>query len=134
MLRHRLRCSPMQFQAFVYAVDNQAIGKYDKTTGNLVKKWEGDKKGPFLHLDTAMVKDSKIYAAHSNYPDWPMTSSLEIFDAETMEHMGTRSFGIQWGALNWVDWHDGTWWMTFANYDLPIGPNKTPYGHTRRIH
>ena len=77
--------SPMQFQAFVYAVDNQAIGKYDKTTGNLVKMWEGDKKGPFLHLDTAMVKDSKIYAAHSNYPDWPMTSSLEIFDAETME-------------------------------------------------
>ena len=43
--------------------------------------------------------------------------------------MGTRSFGIQWGALNWVDWHDGHWWMTFANYDLPIGPNKTPYGH-----
>jgi hypothetical protein len=112
-----------------YAVDNQAIGKYDKTTGKLVKKWQGDKKGPFLHLDSAMVMDGKIYAAHSNYPDWPMTSSLEIFDAETMEHMGTRSFGIQWGALNWVDWHDGHWWMTFANYDLPIGPNKTPYGH-----
>ena len=112
-----------------YAVDNQAIGKYDKTTSKLVKKWQGDKKGPFLHLDSAMVRDGKIYAAHSNYPDWPMTSSLEIFDAETMEHMGTRSFGIQWGALNWVDWHDGHWWMTFANYDLPIGPNKTPYGH-----
>ena len=112
-----------------YAVDNQAIGKYDKTTGKLVKKWQGDKKGPFLHLDSARVRDGKIYAAHSNYPDWPMTSSLEIFDAETIEHMGTRSFGIQWGALNWVDWHDGHWWMTFANYDLPIGPNKTPYGH-----
>jgi hypothetical protein len=36
-----------------------------------------------------------------------------------MYHMGTRSFGLQWGALNWVDWHDGHWWMTFANYDLP---------------
>jgi hypothetical protein len=58
-----------------------------------------------------------------------MTSSLEIFDAETMEHMGTRSFGIQWGVLNWVDWHEGHWWMTFANYDLPIGPNKSSYGH-----
>src|SRR3954464_860548 len=52
-----------------YAVDNQAIGKYDKTTGKLVKKWQGDKKGPFLHLDSAMVMDGKIYAAHSNYPD-----------------------------------------------------------------
>ena len=31
--------------------------------------------------------------------------------------------------MNWVDWHDGHWWMTFANCDLPIGPNKTPYGH-----
>ena len=47
--------------------------------------------------------------------------------------MGTRSFGIQWGALNWVDWHDGHWWMTFANYDLPIGPNRLPMA-TRRIH
>src|SRR6478735_9972850 len=112
-----------------YAVDNQAIGKYDKTTGKLVKKWQGDKKGPFLHLDSAMLMDGRIYAAHSNYPDWPMTSSLEIFDAETMEHVGSHSFGIQWGSLTWVDWHDGHWWMTFANYDRLLGPNKTPYGH-----
>lgn len=94
-----------------YAVDNQAIGKYDKTTGKLVKKWQGDKKGPFLHLDSAMVMDGKIYAAHSNYPDWPMTSSLEIFDAETMEHMGTRSFGIQWGALPFVNVMIGTFML-----------------------
>jgi hypothetical protein len=112
-----------------YAVDNYAIGKYDKNTGKLVKKWEGDKKGPILHLDSAMLMDGKLYAAHSNWPDWPMTSSLEIFDAEKMEHVGTHSFGIQYGSLTWVDWHDGHWWMTFANYDRLIGPNKTPYGH-----
>ena len=82
-----------------------------------------------MHLDSAMVMDGKIYAAHSNYPEWPMTSSLEIFDAETMEHVGTHSFGIQWGSLTWVDWHDGHWWMTFANYDRLLGPDKTPYGH-----
>jgi hypothetical protein len=112
-----------------YAVDNFAIGKYDKKTGKLVKKWQGDRKGPILHLDSAMVMDGKLYAAHSNYPQWPMTSSLEIFDAETLEHVGSHSFGIQWGSLTWVDWHDGHWWMTFANYDRPFGPNKTPYGH-----
>lgn len=112
-----------------YAVDNESIGKYDKATGKLVKKWQGPKKGPITHLDSAMVMDGKIYAAHSNYPEWPMTSSLEIFDAETMEHVGTHSFGIQWGSLTWVDWHDGHWWMTFANYDRLLGPNKTPYGH-----
>ena len=112
-----------------YAVDNYAIGKYDKKSGKLVKKWQGDKKGPILHLDSAMLMDGKLYAAHSNYPEWPMTSSIEIYDAETMEHVGTHSFGIQWGSLTWADWHDGHWWMTFANYDRPFGPNKTPYGH-----
>jgi hypothetical protein len=115
--------------AHFYAVDNYAIGKYDKKTGKLVKKWQGDKKGPILHLDSAMLMEGKLYAAHSNYPQWPMTSSLEIFDAETMEHVGTHSFGDQWGSLTWVDWHDGHWWMTFANYDRLLGPGKTPYGH-----
>jgi hypothetical protein len=112
-----------------YAVDNYAIGKYDKKTGKLVKKWQGDKNGPILHLDSALLLDGKLYAAHSNYPQWPMTSSLEIFDAETMTHAGSHSFGIQWGSLTWVDWHDSHWWMTFANYDVLLGPGKTPYGH-----
>jgi hypothetical protein len=112
-----------------YAVDNQVIGKYDKKTGKLIKRWQGDKKGPILHLDSAMLMNGKLYAAHSNYPEWPMTSSIEIFDAETMEHIGTHSFGINWGSLTWLDWHDGHWWATFANYDRLLGPNKTPYGH-----
>jgi len=116
-------------EKYFYAVDNQTIGKYDKKTGKLVKKWQGDAKGPILHLDSAMLMNGKLYAAHSNYPDWPMTSSLEIFDAETMEHVGSHSFGIQWGSLTWVDWHQGHWWMTFANYDRLLGPGKTPYGH-----
>jgi hypothetical protein len=114
---------------YFYAVDNQTIGKYDKKTGKLVRKWAGDKKGPILHLDSAMLKDGKIYAAHSNYPEWPMTSSLEIFDAETLAPVASHSFGIQFGSLTWVDWKDGHWWMTFANYDRLLGPNKTPYGH-----
>lgn len=112
-----------------YAVDNQAIGKYDKKTGKLVKKWTGDKKGPILHLDSAMLMDGKLYAAHSNYPEWPMTSSLEIFDADTLQPIGSHSFGIIYGSLTWVDWKDGHWWMTFANYDKPFGPDKTKYGN-----
>lgn len=114
---------------YFYAVDNQTIGKYDKKTGKLVKKWTGDKKGPVLHLDSALLKDGRIYAAHSNYPEWPMTSSLEIFDAETLEPAGSHSFGIQFGSLTWVDWKDGHWWMTFANYDKPFGPDKSKYGN-----
>ncbi len=112
-----------------YAVDNRAIAKYDKKTGKLVKAYQAQKEGPIKHLDSAMLMDGKIYAAHSNYPEWPMTSSLEIFDAETMEHVGTHSFGIQYGSLTWADWKDGHWWMTFANYDRPFGPDKTKYGN-----
>ena len=114
---------------YFYAIDNQTIAKYDKKTGKLVKKWQGDKSGPIQHFDSAMVMEGKIYLAHSNYPEWPMPSSLEIVDTETMEHVGSHSFGIQWGSLTWVDWRDGHWWMTFANYDRLLGPNKTPYGH-----
>lgn len=112
-----------------YAVNNTVIGKYEKKTGALVKRWDGGKNGPILHLDSAMVMDGKIYAAHSNYPKWPMTSSLEIFDAATMTHVDTHSFGIGRGSLTWVDWYEGAWWMTFANYDRLLGPDKTPYGH-----
>jgi hypothetical protein len=111
-----------------YAVDNYAIGKYEKKTGKLVKKWQGDRNGPIVHLDSAMLMDGKLYAAHSNYPQPRMMSSIEIFDAETMKHIGTHSFGIQWGSLTWADWYDGHWWMTFANYDRLLGPGKTPYG------
>ena len=114
-----------------YAIDNQSIGKYDKKTGKLVKRWQGPKEGPILHLDSAMVMEGRIYCAHSNYPEWPMTSSLEIFDAATLEHVGSHSFGIQYGSLTWVDWHDGHWWMGFANYDKPFGPNKSKYGDKR---
>jgi hypothetical protein len=114
---------------FFYAVDNQTIAKYDKKTGGLVSKWQGPKAGPILHLDSAYVRDGKIYCAHSNYPDWPMTSSVEIFDADTMQPIGNHSFGINYGSLTWLDFYDGHWWATFANYDVPYGPNKSPYGH-----
>lgn len=109
---------------YFYAVDNRTIAKYDKKTGKPAGKWEGPKDGPIMHLDSAMVMDGKIFSAHSNYSQWPMTSSLEIWDADTLEHIGTHSFGINWGSLTWVDFHNGYWWMTFANYDRPFGPNK----------
>lgn len=115
-------------ERYFYAVDNQAIAQYDKATAKLVKTWQGPRDGPIVHLDGAMVMDGKLYAAHSNYPKWPMMSSVEIFDADTLEHVDTHSFGVRWGSLTWVDWHDDHWWMTFANYDQKIGPGRTPYG------
>ena len=49
-----------------YAVDNYAIGTYDKKTGKLVKKWEGPQTGTIVHLDSAMLMDGKLYAARED--------------------------------------------------------------------
>jgi hypothetical protein len=113
---------------FFYAVDDTTIAKYDKKTGARIKIRAQAKGGPLIHLDGAMVMDGKIYAPHSNYPAWPMTSSLEIFDAGTLDHIGSHSFGINWGSLTWADYRDGFWWMVFANYDQPYGPDGSKYG------
>ena len=40
-----------------YAVDNTVIAKYDKKTGALIARWEGD--GSAIHLDSAAVVNGK---------------------------------------------------------------------------
>ena len=101
---------------FVYAITNRAIGKYEKRTGTLVKRWEGPPDGPIIHLDSGVVIDGRLYCAHSNYDALPMESSIEIFDTATLEHVGSQSLGIMDGSATWVDRKDGFWWVAFANY------------------
>jgi hypothetical protein len=113
-----------------YAVTDRAIGKYDKFSGAQVAKWEGARDGPIIHLDSAVILEGKLYAAHSNYPAEPMTSSVEIFDPATLKHIGTHSFGIMWGSLTWIDRHDGAWWAVFANYSRVFGQSQRPYGNS----
>lgn len=114
----------------VYPIADQGIAKLDKRTGKLVTEWKGPKDGPIIHLDGGVVLDGKLYGAHSNYPQEPMTSSIEIWDVATMQHVGTRSFGIMWGSLTWIDRHDGGWWAVFANYSRVFGQSQRPYGNT----
>lgn len=112
-----------------YAVDNQTIAKYVKATGERVDAWEGGEDGPVLHLDSAVLVEGRLYATHSNYPDWPMTSSIEVFDASTMEHIDTHSFGIERGSLTWLDFYNGTWWAGFANYNRVFERSPVAYGN-----
>lgn len=112
-----------------YAIDNTTIAKYDKASGKRVALWEGEEDGLFIHLDSGMVLDGKLYAAHSNYSDSPMTSSVEIFDTRTLKHIGTHSFGIDWGSFTWLDRHDGYWWAGFANYNRVFDNNQLAYGN-----
>lgn len=100
-----------------YAIASRAIGKYDKETGAFVSRWEADENSGIKHLDSGVIVDGKLYTAHSNYPEIPMTSSVEIWDAQSMKHTGTHSFGIQRGSLTWIDRYDGSWWGVFAHYE-----------------
>lgn len=113
-----------------YAIDNRTIAKYDKDTQELVKKWERPKGGPVKHFDSAAVVDGRIYVAHSNYPEWPMQSSLEVFDAETLEHLESHAFGIQLGSFTWVDKKPGgDWYGGFANYNRVFDKSPFAYGN-----
>ncbi len=116
-------------EAHFYAVNNRTIAKYDKETGKRVAIWEGPKGGAIKHLDSASIVDGKLYAAHSNYPEWPMTSSVEIWDAATLKHIGTHSFGVDRGSLTWLDYHKGSWWGTFANYNRVFKRSPFAYGN-----
>jgi len=88
---------------FLYAVSNHTIAKYNKETGERVATWEGGAAGPIHHLNAGVVFQGKLYCAHSNYPAVPMLSSVEIFDAATLRHLGSHSFGRMDGSFTWLD-------------------------------
>jgi hypothetical protein len=112
-----------------YAVDNTAIAKYDKKTATLITKWDGKDSGA-IHLDSATVADGKLYAAHSNYPDWPMVSSIEVWDTATLKHIESHSLGIDRGSLTWLDRDaKGRWWGAFANYNRVFDKSPVAYGN-----
>jgi outer membrane protein assembly factor BamB len=99
-----------------YAIDNSAIGKYEKKTGKRVSGWECERGKPLIHLDSGVIHDRVLYCAHSNYPDLPMVSSIETWDTKTLRHTGSHSFGIFNGSATWVDIRDGYRYVTFAHY------------------
>jgi hypothetical protein len=114
---------------YFYAIDDAGISKHDKKTGALVAKWENTPDLPIIHFDSAAVIDGKIYLAHSNYPHAPMISSIEIFDAGTLQHLESHSFGIERGSFTWIDRDaKGRWWGAFGNYDKIMFGSTAPYG------
>jgi hypothetical protein len=100
----------------VYAVDNSQIAKYDRRTGRRTASWSGD-PAHYKHLNSCALVERALICAASNYPDVPMASSIETFDPQTLRPIATRSLGPGRGSLTWLDWHDGSWWACFANYD-----------------
>lgn len=100
---------------FFYVINNRAISKYAKETGLFVATWNDEEK-ILKHMNSGIVINNKLYCAHSNYPDCPMASSIEIFDTKTLNHIGNHSLGIQYGSATWIDFYQKSWWICYANY------------------
>lgn len=98
-----------------YVINNKSISKHNIKDGAQVDFW-ADSSGVIEHLNSGIIINGKLYCAHSNYPDSPMASSIEIFDAATLQHIGNHSFGIFNGSATWVDFHQQNWYVGFAHY------------------
>jgi hypothetical protein len=111
---------------FFYAIDNASIGKYDKRSGQRVGGWH-DTSGSITHLDSGVVLDDELYCAHSNYPNTPMVSTIEVFETSGMAHVRSIALPAGIGSATWVDRTNGEWWVVFANYAGNGGePGKGP--------
>jgi outer membrane protein assembly factor BamB len=98
-----------------YVINNSSITKHQKSDGKLVDTWE-DEDSLLHHLNSGTIIDGKLFVVNSNYPDFPMASSIEIFDPGTLKHIDNHSFGILNGSATWLDDYDGYMFVAFAHY------------------
>lgn len=101
---------------FFYTVCNREVNKYT-LSGEWVAGWKESDTEKIKHLNSGIVIDGKLYCAHSNYPEVPMASSIEVFDVETMQHLESISLGIDIGSCTWVIPKENGWYVFFAHYD-----------------
>jgi hypothetical protein len=101
---------------FAYVVTNAVIGKYRRGSWEKVAQWDGSEDARIVHFNDGYLHENRLYCAHSNYPDVPSLSSIELFDATTLKHIGSHSFGHLVGFANWVEHRDGRWYVCFAHY------------------
>lgn len=102
---------------YFFAVDNSVIAKHRRSSGELVQRWSGESHGLLQHMNSCFHEEEKLYCANSNYSTTPMASSLEVFDAQTLTHLSSHSFGLtEAGSLTWVDRVENGWIAAFTHY------------------
>jgi len=112
---------------FFYAIGNTVVAKYDKNTGAPVATWRAEAGSHIAHLNSGIVVGRELFCAHSNYPETPMVSSIEVFDTGRMTHRRSIPLTGEFGSATWIDRADGGWWVTFAHYAGKGGlPGKGP--------
>jgi hypothetical protein len=101
-----------------YAVDNSVLAKYEIQSGQLIDRWIGPRNGLIRHMNSCLADAGRLWCANSNYPETPMGSSIEVFDAATMKHAVSHSLGMRdEGSLTWFDRYDTGWIAGFSHYD-----------------
>lgn len=109
------------------AIGNFELGRYGKEDGRRVAAWSCPEGKPLTHLNAGVVVDGRLYCAHSNYPGVPNLSSVEIWDASTLKHAGSHSFGRADGSFTWLDRRKGRWLACFVHYGKKGGePGRGP--------
>jgi hypothetical protein len=115
----------------VYAIVNTIIGKYDKESGELIKRWTSPRGGPIRHINSCYAADSKLWCSNSNFPEVPMGSSVEIFDSRTMTHLESHSLGLlDEGSLTFFEPYEDGYLAGFAHYEETggVGFKGSQYG------
>jgi len=105
-----------------YAIVNTVIGKYRRDTGKLVARWAGPRGGFIRHLNSCAIVRTDLVCAHSNHPEVPHASSVEIWDSATMAHKASISLGNRdEGSLTIVEPMADGWLLGFAHYSDETG-------------
>ncbi len=100
-----------------YGIGNHALVKHRKDTGERVAEWFGPRAGAIIHLNSGWVDGDRLVLSHSNFSQLPMASSLETYDARSLQPLESHSLGMRLGSLTWAVRHQGFWWACFANYN-----------------
>lgn len=102
-----------------YAISNTMIIKYNRQGDSITSRSYASSSSHvgLKHLNSGIIVNGEMYCAHSNFPDLPMVSSIEIFDTETLKHTGSISFGIDEGSCTWILPDDDGWYVFFAHYE-----------------
>jgi len=107
---------------YFYAIVNTAIGKYERDSGRLVARWAGPRDGAIRHLNSCTIHRAELVCAHSNHPQVPMGSSIEVWDPATMTHKRSHSLGnMDEGSLTIVEPMSSGWLLGFAHYSDETG-------------
>jgi outer membrane protein assembly factor BamB len=110
---------------YFYAIDDKALGKYEKTTGRKVAEWKAPAGSGIIHMNAGIVDGGRLYVVHSNFPAKPDESSLEIFDAQTLRPVARHAFEHPIGSLTWAIPDRDGWLACFAHYKSNSDPAKS---------